>query len=78
MFDYIKILNNNAQYLLNFKVTKHRGLSGTFDKSVGLKPQDVPAKKRSLALRAVAGDRQSDTAGVVCWVLTASHKAIKV
>ena len=57
---------------------KHGGLSGTFDESAGLKPQDVPAKKRSLALRAIAGDRQSDTAGVVCWVIAASHKAIKV
>ena len=57
---------------------KHGGLVGTFDEKVGLKPQDINPKRRSLALRAIAGDRESDSAGVVCWVLTANHKATKV
>ena len=57
---------------------KHGGLVGTFDKKIGKKSQDIDPKKRSLALRAIAGDRESDSAGVVCWILTAIHKAIKV
>ena len=59
-------------------VMNHGGLVGTFDKKVGKKSQDIDPKKRSLALRAIAGDRESDSAGVVCWILTAIHKAIKV
>ena len=57
---------------------KHGGLVGTYDEKVGKKAQDVEPKKRSLALRAIAGDRESDSAGVVCWILTAIQKKTKV
>ena len=60
------------------KVMKHGGLVGTYDKKVGKRAQDIDPKKRSLALRAIAGDRESDSAGVVCWVLTTVEKNIKV
>ena len=57
---------------------KHGGLVGTYDKMVGKRAQDIDPKKRSLALRAIAGDRESDSAGVVCWVLTTVEKNLKV
>ena len=57
---------------------KHGGVVGTYDKMVGKRAQDIDPKKRSLALRAIAGDRESDSAGVVCWVLTTVEKNIKV
>ena len=57
---------------------KHGGLVGTYDKMVGKRAQDIDPKKRSLALRAIAGDRESDSAGVVCWVLTTVEKNFKV
>ena len=57
---------------------KHGGVVGTYDKLVGKRAQDIDPKKRSLALRAIAGDRESDSAGVVCWVLTTVEKNIKV
>ena len=63
---------------LNLKVMKHGGLVGTYDEKVGKKAQDVEPKKRYLALRAIAGDRESDSAGVVCWILTATQKKTKV
>ena len=57
---------------------KHGGLVGTFDRKIGKKAQDIEPKKRSLALRAIAGDRESDSAGVVCWTLTWKPKKTKV
>ena len=57
---------------------KHGGLVGTYDKMVGKRAQDIDPKDRSLALRAIAGDRESDSAGVVCWVLTTVEKNFKV
>ena len=53
-------------------------LSGHMTKWWGKRAQDIDPKKRSLALRAIAGDRESDSAGVVCWVLTTVEKNIKV
>ena len=64
---------------LNNQVIKHGGLVGTFDKNVGKYfMEDISPKRRSLALRAIAGDRESDSAGVVCWVIASSHKDTKV
>ena len=57
---------------------KHGGLVGTFDRKIGKKAQDIEPKKRSLALRAIAGDRESDSAGVVCWTLTWKPQKTKV
>ena len=57
---------------------RHGGLVGTFDRKIGKKAQDIDPKKRSLALRAIAGDRESDSAGVVCWTLTWRPKKTKV
>ena len=57
---------------------KHGGLVGTFDRKIGKKAQDIEPKKRSLALRAIAGDRESDSAGVVCWTLTWKPNKTKV